>query len=561
MMVLCGMFWALGASAQSPAIFFSDLDSGPNTGGANNKGAFVTIYGKGFGATQGSSSVSVGGGLVDNYPVWSDTKVAFQLGAAAQTGNIVIKVNGASSNGVSFTVRGGNIYFVSPSGNDASTGSFTAPWRDPVQGKNKMAAGDITYLRAGSYTGEDNWGAILSLNGVSGTQGNPKAMVGYPGENAKLDGTNPACYNGANCPFVVRVNLGTAAQYWTFANLEFAGGGSQTIMWDVSGGGSGLRFVGNSIHAPGGNNSCVAMQGPLTDNKWYGNHIYDCDSCPESSTKAYDLYYGGYGVQDTIDIGWNVMNNNCTQPNLSKGIQFYGHVSGDIFRHLKIHDNLIYGHCMEGMVIGGSDGPNDTFENTDTEYIYNNVLVHNGYCAPNFGYSALKIASVNSPVGNFKVYNNTFYFNGANPQPSASGDLDNQGVKSIEVDNNIFVAPIPNGSYCGYVCYEYTGTASQMSGHNNLFLNFGNGPSWATNSINNTNPQFVNAATSGNFDFHLQASSLAVDAGMAIATVGTDFDGVPRPQGAAFDLGAYERFSGGTTSRPNPPTNLKALPH
>jgi hypothetical protein len=34
---------------------------------------------------------------------------------------------------------------------------------------------------------------------------------------------------------------------------------------------------------------------------------------------------------------------------------------------------------------------------------------------------------------------------------------------------------------------------------------------------------------------------VAVDAGIAIATVKTDRVGVARPQGAAYDIGAYER--------------------
>ncbi len=51
----------------APAIFFSDLDSGPKTGGENNKGVYITIWGKGFGASRGTATVSVGGGQVDNY--------------------------------------------------------------------------------------------------------------------------------------------------------------------------------------------------------------------------------------------------------------------------------------------------------------------------------------------------------------------------------------------------------------------------------------------------------------------------------------------------------------
>jgi len=62
---ILGIFLALPPClpAQSPPrIFFSDLESGPNTGGQNNKGVWVTIWGKGFGAERGRSTVTIGGG-------------------------------------------------------------------------------------------------------------------------------------------------------------------------------------------------------------------------------------------------------------------------------------------------------------------------------------------------------------------------------------------------------------------------------------------------------------------------------------------------------------------
>src|ERR1700756_5338362 len=103
----------LSAQAAPPRIFFSDLESGPKSGGQNNNGVWVTIWGKGFGATQGTSTVTVGAGAVASYPLWSDGKIIFQLGAGATTGNIVVNVPGVgSSNGLPFTVRAGNIFFV-----------------------------------------------------------------------------------------------------------------------------------------------------------------------------------------------------------------------------------------------------------------------------------------------------------------------------------------------------------------------------------------------------------------------------------------------------------------
>jgi hypothetical protein len=48
---------------------------------------------------------------------------------------------------------------------------------------------------------------------------------------------------------------------------------------------------------------------------------------------------------------------------------------------------------------------------------------------------------------------------------------------------------------------------------------------------------FVNAAA---HDFRLLASSAAVNAGMTLSSFSTDRNGTPRPQGSAWDIGAYE---------------------
>src|SRR5215813_8906071 len=140
----------LHAQSAPPRIFFSDLESGPNTGGQNNKGVWVTIWGNNFGTTQGTSTVTVGGGAADNYPVWSDNKITFQLGAAAKTGSIIVNVPGVgSSNGLTFTVRAGNIFFVANTGSDTAAGSFTAPWKTIPHAKNSIAAGDTAYIEDG----------------------------------------------------------------------------------------------------------------------------------------------------------------------------------------------------------------------------------------------------------------------------------------------------------------------------------------------------------------------------------------------------------------------------
>ncbi|MCD4697955.1 MAG: T9SS type A sorting domain-containing protein, partial [Bacteroidales bacterium] len=53
-------------------------------------------------------------------------------------------------------------------------------------------------------------------------------------------------------------------------------------------------------------------------------------------------------------------------------------------------------------------------------------------------------------------------------------------------------------------------------------------------------PLFVNLSEN---DFHLTENSPCIDAGDSINAPDFDFDGNPRPQGAGYDIGAYEYFN------------------
>ena len=63
-LLLYSAICAAQTSTPAPRIFFSDLDSGPNSGGESVSGftgAYVTLYGNFFGASQGSSTVTWNG--------------------------------------------------------------------------------------------------------------------------------------------------------------------------------------------------------------------------------------------------------------------------------------------------------------------------------------------------------------------------------------------------------------------------------------------------------------------------------------------------------------------
>ena len=77
-------------------------------------GSTVTIAGSGFGASQGSSTVTFNG-VAATASAWSSTSVTVNVPAGATTGPVVVTVGGQASNGVGFTVlQPPNITSVNP---------------------------------------------------------------------------------------------------------------------------------------------------------------------------------------------------------------------------------------------------------------------------------------------------------------------------------------------------------------------------------------------------------------------------------------------------------------
>lgn len=77
-------------TAGSPQIYYTDIVSGPTTGGENNKGIYLSIFGKDFGSSGLGSTVKVyiGGIEVDNYRFLGTSKgrsdiqqITVQIGA------------------------------------------------------------------------------------------------------------------------------------------------------------------------------------------------------------------------------------------------------------------------------------------------------------------------------------------------------------------------------------------------------------------------------------------------------------------------------------------------
>jgi hypothetical protein len=558
------------AQAQAPVLLFTDIVTGANSGGENGNGVYITIYGKNFGATQGSSTVTVGGVAAVQYKIWGSQnginpaldKVVVQIGPNNKSGNIVMTVNGQQSNALPFTVCSGHIYFVSPSGSDSAAGTFSAPWLTPTHARATMAAGDTVYFRAGIYNTQDQFGSIIYCVGAcTGTATAYQNFLGYPGETAQLGDSSTsraAIYNWGN----------GVVQYMTVGELTLRGQSYGMTCQNTSGGAqcNYLRIVGNDMRALGGGSTAFDIEMPATNDVIYGNDSsYNCQGSSGCSydNRSYSIYLGGYGAQSNIDIGWNALHDNP----YGKGIQIYGHIAGDTISGLKIHDNAVYNNTMTGMTLGGSDGGTEFVQDA---LIYNNLIWNNsnGVGTDHMNYGGIQIQSLGTSVGTYQIYNNTFY----NDSPAHSGvqpggviSFGLEGTYSTIVRDNILYATANAPCYL-YFDDSSSGSRMNVTFSNNLYYGAGTGPNgcnWNVGSLSvnsdanavNGDPQFVSASAA---NFHLNSTSPAINAGMNTG-VAMDYDGYARPQGTAYTIGAYEYASGTSTGQVLPPTNVHVV--
>ena len=72
-------------------------------------GDTIAIVGSGFGSSQGSSTVRIGGVVAGGIVVWTDTLVRVVVPQTAASGVVVISMNGVSSTARSFSLRGTSV--------------------------------------------------------------------------------------------------------------------------------------------------------------------------------------------------------------------------------------------------------------------------------------------------------------------------------------------------------------------------------------------------------------------------------------------------------------------
>ncbi|MCD6565049.1 MAG: hypothetical protein J7K53_03815, partial [Bacteroidales bacterium] len=586
--LMCIFFLLLMVSiscAANPVLYFSDITSGPKTELEDGfgSGAIVTVWGANLGSSQGTSGVYVGNVKAAYVYEWTDATqhpghpadlytyhkmqtIAFSVPSGVSDGPNTIKVvvNGVDSNTLPFTVRPGSIYFVKATangGSDSNPGTWERPWATPDYytknaGGGKANPGSICYVLDGTW----NTPLVIGTSGqLQGTLANPYAIIAYPGQNVVVNSSetyNFASYYNDDWAWTIskfkltgRCNIVGSIKWGRYIGLEVTDHPTLSCVANQTGG-----FLGGGSNNPSDPVHSIHTDGIVI----YGNYMHDY--CIGNTNSQQHTFYMsnriGYAIAP-FDIGWNYLKDNQSD----HGLHVYDEgVCGGWTGTCKIHHNVVVSQRGVGIGIGGGCasgwGPWDnTFE------VDNNLLIDCGRGPAFASGQCPEIAmafggNVNAGFDNadyhIKAYNNIIYGYGENVlneggSPTIGAISVNHDFGSIDFKNNI-IADTKNKAF-------YINQGVDPTYHsNNIWYNGGDGqpvapPAWDTSWTHQTsNPLFMDAA---NGNFSLQSDSPCKDNGTSTvsAVVKIDIDGISRPQGDEYDVGAYEYNEGG----PPPP--------
>jgi hypothetical protein len=397
-------------------------------------------------------------------------------------------------------------YYVAKTGSDAITcvqaQNIATPKLTLAAGVACLASGDTLMVRGGTYSAQ----GIPANTAPSGTPGAYTIIRGYGTERPKLlsNATDSS-------PFAIHL-YDVDKSYIEVRQFEFDGMFTCARMEGATPGGlHHIRMIDVICHDTFSHGMLVDAR--TSDHYFAENTFYRMGVGRPDYTVGINTFYGTGSrtiIEKNIihDVSWgiNVYTALSPQPEQSDVI---------------IRGNVIYNVGRDDLPGNGwmtqhKKGPGIFSTATGTNrQIYNNIV-----------YNSKGFAGIGVDRDNFnaKVYNNT---------------VNNQ------VNDAPGIAVFGNGSGSGH---EVKNNIAYLTG--GIFIASGRG----TESNNlTTNPSFVDAAKA---NFRLRAESAAIDAGVKVSQVTTDFSGVRRPQGAGYDIGAYEAGNGSDLVPPLAPAGL-----
>lgn len=241
----------------------------------------------------------------------------------------------------------------------------------------------------------------------------------------------------------------------------------------------------------------------------------------------------GNGTRILIDR--NVINDNGIV-NVGHGIYMNGTA-------ITITNNLIYDNGHYGIQMNGSPSSYyDPTKHAGPEFaVSENWVIANNTFAYQKGKSGITVWG--STCNNARIENNIFYENAVASSAHANGiAFVGTSCTGIRIRNNYAYA---SGS--GGTAFLSKGAIEGVH-----YMQSGN-------IVNTLDPGFVHAPATlpASPDFKLNEGSPVIDKGLPLTFIQTAFDGTKRPQGRAYDVGAYEYSTNDESQLPKAPVALQ----
>ncbi|HKE46941.1 MAG TPA: right-handed parallel beta-helix repeat-containing protein [Rhodanobacteraceae bacterium] len=398
-------------------------------------------------------------------------------------------------------------YYVATTGNDGNPGTSSRPWRTIQHAADRVAPGDTIRVRAGNYAGANFE--------TSGTASRPIVLQAYPGETPVINADNPVTPDGINLE---------GASYMTVKGFTVNG---RTR--------AGIRAVTC--------NHVTIRDNRMDRNGYWGILTGFCDDLLiEHNVASRSVHQHGIYVSNSGDRP--VIRRNFVYGNSQAGIHMNGDASegGDgIISNAIVEMNIVHGNGAAGGSGINCDGVQDS--------TFRNNLLYDEHAS---GISLYQIDGGGPSSGN-RLLNNTVIV--ASNGRWALNIQD--GARNTTLDNNILYNLGSSRGVLDISPDSLPGLASDYNAVMNRFTTDGGDSiltlaQWRQQTGLDAHSFFATPAQlfldASHNDYRLSPTSPAIDHGTTLADVPTDLLGVTRPQGAAYDVGAYEYAGNGMAS-------------
>lgn len=468
-------------------------------------------------------------------------------------------------------------YYVSTTGNNSNNGSYSTPWQTIQFGVSQLSPGDTLNVMAGTYLGKID----IAISGINGQKitirnyNNDKVIINGIALSdyeyllkiesvnyVNIQGLKFQDYQKLDAIGIIIINSSNISLLNNdFSNIDYSSTAvgqtpsesqnSQPIIVfgrDPMNPVTNLKINNNIIHdCETGWSECLSINGNIDGFEVENNHIYNNTNIPIVA-----IGHEGECDDPALDQARNgAIRNNIIHDNPS-AYASAGGIYIDGAKNVLIENNISYNNDY-GIEIGCENNgaaPNDP--SASGIIVRNNIIYNNGV-------AGIALGGYNYPttgkVENTTITNNTCYNN--DTQNSYNGELLISYVENSTIENNIFYTNniekvlINSGSANPTLTFNYN-LYYTPSGSNDIVIEingleyneFGTYQTATSQDLNSTfaDPLFTNT-TIPNPDFHLSASSPAIDAGNPSYTASpteVDMDGEIRVYNGSVDCGADE---------------------